>query len=179
MSTNGTSLSKTELHDLKLQAAGRANASPFPGPLKEAFVDGDIQVGQYKVRKVVAFDWIVFEAINSPLLELVKSARQNPKEAAQADISMKDQCAICWQFTRSADEVDEVLQKGVDEVHRRVKEDFAKRASMSDIALLTDAVVKQIQTMWATAQGHSANGQGDTTFFPEREIIPKTVPAGS
>jgi hypothetical protein len=102
-------------HQLIEDARRRAAATPLPGALSEAFLNDAIQVADNLfVRRIVASDWKVLQALGSPIYKLILELQKD--ESIREDISYTDEeeWEMCWQFTHNPKECRELLAKGKD-----------------------------------------------------------------
>jgi hypothetical protein len=107
---------KAALSEARDLAAARANAEPFPGVLKDAFLEGDIEVktskGSVSIRPIVKADWALLAKLNSPLrqeyLEMFKPATSRDPVV----YSDEEGAEIAFQFTIPVSEARALLKKG-------------------------------------------------------------------
>jgi hypothetical protein len=142
------------------EAASRANATPFPGPLKDAFaIAPDIKVGPYSVRPFCEIDWEFLQTLAHPLNDILMS-RLGGKEN-DTDYMPRGQVAweLCYIFTHPIDEVEAAFKVGVDEVRKLAKKEFSK-LPMAGVVMLHKAVLQQVMLASATAISY-ASGEDD------------------
>jgi len=158
---NAISPEDKEKIQLKELAAGRAMADPLPGAAYDAMLAEDIEVettiGKVNVRPNVAYDWVIFKQINSPVYNLTLESGM-PKEIRE-EVDFKEQQAfeLIYQFTHSCKEIRNLLRKGngnieisnnKDEKYAVFREEVlnttADKYSVFDIKPLINAVMQQI-----------------------------------
>lgn len=164
-------------HGLERLAEKRANADPLPGPLADAFTNGPIKVGKWSVRQLVAYDWTIMKAINSPLYQQMLEADKPEGEQSDTDFTDLQGYEICWQFTRPIGDVDAVFTKGGHVgVSIASKNAMAFECQPYEIADIINAVTRQVTNAFATALKYKADKEkdGDTTFFRDSEKPPAT-----
>ncbi len=168
---NGLTEEQLRNHGLDRAAEKRANADPLPGPLADAFTNGPIKVGKWQVRQIVAYDWTIMKAINSPLFQQMLEADKPEGEQKETEFTEVQTYEICWQFTRSIEEVDAVFTKaGHVGVTIAAKKAIAYQVtSPEEIADILEAVTKQVMNAFATALKYKAEKEkdGETTFFQD------------
>lgn len=168
--------------DLKQQALGRANGEPFPGPLADAFLKDAIMVGDIAVRKVVARDWKILRAINSPVIRLIQDSAQNPNAVPEIETTDEEEWELAFQFTHTPSEVWDTLQKGREMFSKVAQIAVADnpRFTSSIVKLIGAAVMEQIRREWQTALKFKAEMEerGDVSFFREPTTSPTTGLAG-
>lgn len=178
---NGLTKVQIEDHNLSQLASRRASADPLPGPLADAFAKGAIAVGELKVRKVVASDWVTFKRIKSPVLEMVLEIQQSAgsPDATIPEVEFTDQqqWEMCWQFTHTPAEVRVALDDGF-------FSDYARRdiadAPDVQVPLIITAAMEQIKRSWQTAVKFAAGMEkdGEVTFFRDAEATRKMASDG-
>jgi hypothetical protein len=99
-------IASVEEHQLDELAIKRAAAMPLPGSLAEILVNGEIIIDdKIKVRRVVAADWKIFQAINSPIIQMLLESQKQESMRDEVKFSEKDEWELCWQLTHSVLEV--------------------------------------------------------------------------
>lgn len=165
-------------HVLKEEAIRRAQADPLPGPLTNAFAKGAIMVGKIPVRKCVASDWEFLKVTNSPLLEIIQSLQQNPKETPPTEnLSEESAHAVCWQFMNHPKRVREIIAAGT--LAETVQAEVSDEISAPVLRVIFVAAMEQMGRVWKTALGFSAEleEKGEITFFQNAGAT-KTASAG-
>jgi hypothetical protein len=89
-------------------AEKEAGALPLPGPAGDAFSSGPIQVGEFSVRKVVAYDWRILQKLNNSLLRQLSAVGNGQ----QIDSDDDSEWQLIWILTHTLDEVDAALKAG-------------------------------------------------------------------
>jgi len=130
---------------LEQDALRRAALDPLPGPLKEAFLPKlplKLSNGM-TVRQPVAWDFVIMEALNSPMHLMRLESAKDPANREAVKMSNQDDFELAYQFTHSIDECEEVLEQG--------REKFAAAASamahtltMKDYAVAIRAIVLEL-----------------------------------
>lgn len=161
-------------HSLIAKASARANGDPFPGPLAEAFCKGAIAVGEYRVRKVTASDWVILRQIESPLIALVEEIHQEPGKAPEIAITDTQEWELCFQFTRPQQDSRDLLSLG-----RQHFTDaaigFADNATDMDIKMICRVVIEQLRRSWETALKHKQDlEEKEGISFLAQPPAPKT-----
>jgi len=162
--------SVADLHILENEAAKRANASPLPGPVGDAFGKyGPITIGEIIVRPIVASDWKIFTAVDSPIIKMLMEFRQNPAAPMQVEITDDEECMLCYQFTRPVKEARETLAKGLDHYKQVACEEMGDKVDAPVLKLIQSAVMEQIKRSWVTAISfkEKLEESGEVTFFQE------------
>jgi hypothetical protein len=160
------------------QASKRASADPLPGPLKEVFCDGPIEIAGKIVYKVVPRYFAALKALDSPIISMLQDVVQTGK----VDTELTDEQAweICWIFTHTGKEVRAVLDKGP----KCLKEASQNEVGDSDdypVNLVTIAVMEQLKRHLSTAMKHGAEAvdKGAVSFFRDSAMLPSGATVGS
>lgn len=130
-------------HSLKSMAAGRASATPLPGPLASAFTAGDIKAGEYSVRRIVLADWRIFDIVDSPLVRMMLELQKPEKEQEQVVTTADEDAMLCYQFTRPAREVYERLTKDGKAVVIEQAKDIFLFGDGDSTTVITNAIMEQ------------------------------------
>ena len=131
------------------QAAG---ALPLPGSVGDAFSTGPIQVGQFSVRKIVAYDWRILQRLNNSLLrQLSTVGSDNPVESDD-----DSEWQLIWILTHTLDEVDHALKQG--NFDSLCRNEIGGLDSPIVVQLM-DAVVEQIRRSISTVLSYSEKEQ--------------------
>ena len=125
-------------------AEQEAGALPLPGPAGDAFSTGPIQVGEFSVRKIVAYDWRILQRLNNSLLRQLSAVGNG--EAVESDDDSEWQ--LIWILTHTVDEVDEALKAG--DFSRFCRNEIGGLDGPL-VAALCEAVTEQIRRSVATA----------------------------
>jgi hypothetical protein len=135
-------------------ASDRAVSDPLPGALADAFLEGDIHVGDVLVRKMVASDYVLFKFLDSPILrQFLELAKPQDKmeEIAYTD---EEEWEMCWQFTHSP---------------RENRDMIGDSLTRETTQIIIAAVMEQVKRNMVTAQRYvaEASEKGEITFFRE------------
>jgi len=183
MSDAAVTLSQTQReHYLRNEAAKRANSNPLPGPAGDAFgKNGPIKVGDsFLIREVVASDWKVMAAIDSPIIRLLMEIRQNPEKPNMA-ITAEEEAEIAFQFTRTPKECREVIKSGKEAFREKALEEIADKVDAVTISLMVAAVIEQVKRSFNTGISYreKMEKEGEVRFFLDSpETNPETGSAG-
>lgn len=179
---NGVSKERMEEHGMSVMAGRRANSEPLPGPMAEAFAGGSIKVGEYRIRKVVASDWVAFKQIKSPVLEMILDLQQgagNPEyKPSEMEFSDQQQWELVWQFLKTPKEVRKAIADGT--ISALAESEIGDAVEQPTVMLLIAAVMEQLKRSWQTAvkYGAEAEKSGDITFFRDTEAMRKMASDG-
>ena len=144
-------------------AQKRAAADPLPGSLAEAFLSDAIQVGDnLYVRRVVASDWRIIKALDSPLYRQMLEYQKPEETREEIEFSDEEQWEMCWQFTHSPKECRALLAKGRD-AFRETASEMADTISMPQMPMIIKAIVKQIYASFETSIKYSGDGDEKKT----------------
>jgi hypothetical protein len=155
-------------HGLKVLASERAAADPTPGPLAQVFQNGDIQVGDFMVRKLYPVDLAIFKILDSPIHKMMLEA-QKPTEIQDAvETTNEDEWCLVLQFTMPAIEAYKLAKRGKqafeDEAVQRVGVDMPLVKPAQIIA----AIIEQIGRAFKTRVNYEAEQEasnGDAVPF--------------
>ena len=159
---------------IRILAENRAAADALPGPLKSAFGQMSIHVAGYEVRPVVAYDFVLFEHLNSFVHRQILETMQTPEGQQPEEVTPTKQEAwdLVWQLTRTAKEADAVFQAGgTKAIQQASREAFPMVLHDAVINQVIAAAMQQIkrymETMIRYGAGEDTGGNGKTTFFQE------------
>jgi hypothetical protein len=178
------SISITE-QQTRILAENRATGDALPGPLKMAFGRMEISVGVHMVRPVVAYDFAIWEAMNSPIhrqmLEIMQFVPvEGHPEIKPDEVSFTrfESFELIWQLTRKCEDVDRVYQKGgIGAISTAARLEIGQ-LDLPVISQLLEAAVLQVKRQLETTVGYAQQEEdGKTTFFPEAGANP-TASAG-
>jgi hypothetical protein len=149
------------------EAAARANGDPLPGPLSAAFGPAWTAVGNLKVRRPVASDWVILKALNSPAYQFALEVSQNPEKPQQPELTRQDEAEICWQFTHSPKENRELLAKGVEAFKAKASDEISDNWTDEEVKLVWAVVMIKLGESRQTALkfAQEMEGKGDERFF--------------
>lgn len=168
---------------LKSEAQKRAGADPIPGAAGDAFsLHGDIKIGSsgITVRRVVASDWQIFKAIDSPILKVLLELRQNPNSEVEVEVTTDEEWEMAYQFTRPVSECRKALVNGKDAFTQAAREHIGDLIDVSVVSLIRLAVMEQVRRSFQSAITYKQEmeKEGEVTFFPDAEANPKMASAG-
>jgi hypothetical protein len=163
---------------LRQMASDRASADPFPGPLSEAFCKGAIQVGEFQVRKIVASDWKILKALDSPILKFIQEMIQDPGQVPDVPVNDVEEWEVCLQFTRDPESVRELLSKGREVFRSAATKEIGDTVEAETVKIIVACVAEHIRRSWATALSYKAEleEKGEVTFF--RDAAPAAAATG-
>lgn len=169
---------QSQIHILENEAAKRANADPLPGPAGDAFAkNGPIEVGPHVVREVVASDWKVLKALDSPIIKMIMEMRQNPNSNVEIDVTDDEEFQIAFQFTRPPKVVREAMAKGKEAFTETAVLEIGDKIDSPTIKLIQAAVMEQIRRSWITAVSYKEKleEKGEVRFFQDSGKNPETA----
>lgn len=136
----------------------------------------EIAVGDFKVRPVVAYDFVMFEHLNSPIhRQILETAqrldeKKNPPE--EVPFTKEDSWDLIWQLTRPVREADAVFQAGgAKAVHDAAKSIPFEldQAVINDLFLAALSQIKRYMDTMVKYGSSKEKGEGETVFFPQPE----------
>ena len=129
----------------------QAAAEPLPGPAREAFaVNGDIMVGDYRVRRFVDRDFEFLSALKHPLYLMMTSGMKG-EEAPPDQYIPRGPAAweLCWIMTRPCAEVKKFIKaNGLDGLKEAADAEFGEK-TLAELTKLSEAVIHQMGVYWA------------------------------
>ena len=132
------------------EARKRAAATPFPGPLADAFLHDAIQVDdQLFVRRIVASDWKILQWLDSPICKQMLEFQKEEKLRDPVPFTDEEEWEMAWQFTHSPKECRELMAKGR-EVFRAAAIEFGDTLTMPQSKLVINAIGRHITNSWMT-----------------------------
>ncbi len=177
MAESGTLLApeKAIKHGLERDALARASGDPFPGPLAEAFCKTSITVGEWKIRKIVASDWVAFKQLNSPLLRFVLDIQQGVEDL-KFEAEESELWALCWQMMHNPKQVRELMAQGVEAFNAKAQEEIGDHLETSQVTLIVRAIIEHLRRSWETVVKYASDMQEKEgiTFFPDSGASPRT-----
>ena len=133
------------------EARKRAAATPFPGPLAEAFLSDAIQVDDHLfVRRIVASDWKILQWLDSPIIRQMLELQKDEKLREDVQFTDEEEWEMCWQFTHSPKECRELRAKGR-EAFKAAAVEYGDTITMPQSKLIIKAIGKQIVNSYSTA----------------------------
>lgn len=141
---------------LKVDALARASADPAPGPIMEAFSDGITRICGLSVRRVVASDWMMLKALNSPIYRQLLELQKPLEIREEVPFSDEEGWEMICQFTHTPAQNRAQLAKGRDNYREWAIQETADTLKMEDAASVIAAVQSQITASHSTAQRHGS-----------------------
>lgn len=141
-------------HQETKAATAEAGSVPMPGALREAFaVLQNIKVGDRVVRPVVDIDFEFLQALDHPFFKMAMGIVQYGDK--MSDLRGPNAWQLCFIFTHSVDEVETLMESGVDEVKKAAKKEYS-RMQMIDLIDLQKAIWEQASKYWKPVIGYGA-----------------------
>ena len=170
-------------HFLKGEAQKRASADPLPGPAGDAFaIHQGIKIGSsgLVVRRVVATDWQILKALDSPILKMLLELRQNPSATVEVPITVEEEWEMAYQFIRPVAEVRATLGEGREQFREMARSQVGDQIDESVVGLIRLAVLEQVRRTFETALAYKQEMEkdGEVTFFQDAGTNPATALAG-
>lgn len=167
-----TALSRTNLRpwqDFKHRqnCAQAAASKPLPGESRGAFLNGAIKVADKSVHRIVPSDFVVLEALNSPLLKMMEQSTQSEEKRSELEFKTEQEWEICYVFTTDAKSVYRFLKdKGVEEL-RKVAHESVMDWDAEIVRFVTLAVIEQLKRHVETKVKLATDLQkeGEISFF--------------
>lgn len=156
-----------------------ANSIPMPGPSGDASDNGPINIGPWSVRKIVKYDWRVWQmtgnAIITSLAELDKP--EEDRKLVTDDVSS---AVMIWMLTHTCAEVSQALKSGTEQFKEMCSSETEQKMEVPEFNSLFSAVMEQIRRAASTAikYGEEKDGDGKTVFFPGSKTSPETALVG-
>ena len=156
-----------------------ANTMPLPGPAGDASASGPIQIGKFSVRKIVKFDWRVWQMTDSAIVKSLAELDKAESERSFITDDVSDSVAI-WMLTHTCAEVAQALKGGVEKFKEQCSAEVEQVLEVPEFNALFSAVIEQVSRSAATAIKYAADkeGQGETHFFQDSKANPPMVSAG-
>jgi hypothetical protein len=135
--------------EMARQAAyNRAEKEPLPDLIEMAFDRNTLEVKLSKetvvLRKLVAFDWMIFKKTKCPLYEALMG--NIPEQEALLQLSMPDekQFELIYQFIRPAQETYKLVVGDVTRFTESAVEEIGCKYSLDDAELLIGSILRHI-----------------------------------
>jgi hypothetical protein len=136
---------------LREEAAKRANATPLPGALSDAFLTDSIPVSaNILVRRVVASDWPLMQWLDSPIYKMFLEMMK--EEAIREAVSFTDEeeWEMMWQFTHTPQQCRDLKAKGREAFRAtavaEIGDSMSKIETAEGVAAISQQVVKSFGT---------------------------------
>ena len=137
------------------EARKRAAATPFPGALSDAFLSDAIKVGEgLLVRRIVASDWKILTALDSPIIKQILELQKDEKIREEVSYTDEEEWEMCWQFTHSPKECRELLTKGKESFREQAME-MADMITMPQAKLIVRAIGAHLMNGFMTAMKYA------------------------
>ena len=139
----------------------RAGAMPLPGALSEAFLNDAIKVtDNILVRRIVASDWKIMQALDSPLYRSALEAQKDEKIRDDVTYTDEETSEMCWQFTHTPKQCRELLAKGRDEFRRVAVEEMGDNHPAQVIEATIKAITAQVVNSGNTRILYGSDSEG-------------------
>jgi len=155
----------------KQSCAQKAMSKPLPGESRGAFLNGAINICGKSVHRIVPSDFIVLEALKSPILKMMEQATQSGEKKSEMEWTAQEEFEICYIFTTDPKEVYRTLKsKGVDEI-KRLAEETVLEWDAEIPRFVTLAVIEQLKRHVETKVKIATEIQkeGEISFFREQK----------
>lgn len=149
---------------VEVAAISRANSTPLPGELSEAFGSCSTKIHGYTLRPVVAADYIIFEMLSSPMKEHMLKT-----EGEQVPTSSVEVMELCYQFTHDADEVYTLIDEQGRKAFTRKAISSIGRLTPQQFKELADAIGQHVSKANSTMLSYSSKQEakaGEVNFTP-------------
>jgi uncharacterized protein (UPF0248 family) len=149
----------------------QAMSKPLPGESRGAFLNGAINIQGKSVHRIVPSDFIVLEALKSPILKMMEQATQSGEKKSEMEWTAQEEFEICYVFTTDPKEVYRTLKsKGVDEI-KRLAEETILEWDAEIPRFVTLAVIEQLKRHVETKVKIATEIQkeGEISFFREQK----------
>ncbi|MDE2097606.1 MAG: hypothetical protein KGL39_10195 [Patescibacteria group bacterium] len=142
---------------LRQEAMKRAAADPLPGPLSDAFLKDAVDVGKgIFVRRVVASDWHILKALNSPILRQLLELQKDETLREETEYSDLEQAEMVYQFTHSPKQCRELLKMGR-EIFSSTSQDYCDTSvDFSQMPMIIAAITKQLSDCISASVSYGA-----------------------
>ena len=156
-----------------------ANTMPLPGPAGDASNSGPIQVGRFSVRKIVKYDWRVWQMTDNAIVRSLAELDKPEGERQFVTDDVSDSVAI-WMLTHTCADVAEAIKGGVEKFKEQCSAEVEQVLEVPEFNALFSAVIEQVSRSAATAIKYAADkeGQGETHFFQDSKASPPMASAG-
>lgn len=170
----------------------RANAEPFPGPLAQAFAEDPPNLHGFKLRPIVASDFILLRKLNSPLHKRTQAIAEHaqkikaglvPEDAPlpKTDFEEEEAYEMIYQFTVPVSQARAELNKGREYFRECALRAVADKLDPLHITDVVAGVVRNFLATFATVIEHAApkkEGGGEVVNFPAPPAAKATGSAG-
>jgi hypothetical protein len=144
---------------LEVAAISRARNDPLPGPAFDAVSDDGsrikISTGEIVlVRPAVAYDFVIFKKLNSPIHQMILEASSKEKDNIAFDFNEESMYELIFQFTRSCKDVRLVLKKGKEYFTEEAMSQIADKFNLDDVRLVVENIIKNIHLSFSSMIAH-------------------------
>jgi hypothetical protein len=157
-----TATAEAVIEDQVREAAGQqAMGEPLPGPVRDAFTPmQSVRCGPYTVRFCCDGDIEYLSLLDHPLNEmrLRKIANPDPNAPVESLYEPTGKMAwdLCYLFTHTLDEVDELYENGGIPAFRKASKKEFSRLTYTMLAALSTACIQQYGRYWNPVLSYGA-----------------------
>lgn len=135
------------------EAIAKANATPLPGALAEAFSPcQNIVVDNYTVRPFYDMDFEILQMCGHPMALDSSEYFKGLGNAKVTDLRGKDSWVVCWLLTNDVDTCDEVSAKGKEAVIAAARKVWGRK-QLGEILKVQSACFEQFARNFSTVVG--------------------------
>lgn len=156
---------------LKTEAGKRAVSDPLPGSLSKAFPASSIEVDDYKIRPLVAYDWALLKLLDSPVFRQMQEYMQCGEKAKDIQPTDFELFEMIYLLSRPCEEVDAVYEQGGVQAIRKQARGLGMKLNTGQTALMSSACFSQIKAhmetivKYAPQENSEINGEIAPDFF--------------
>ena len=137
--------------NLRKESNKRAEATPLPSVLADAFLNGAIDVGDnVKVRRAVASDWPLIQWLNSPLFKLLLEIQKDESLREEVPYTDEEEWEMCWQFTHTPAQCRELKAKGREAFREVAVAEIGDNMQMGVQKNVVMAITQQVAASFGT-----------------------------
>lgn len=153
----------------------KAAATPLPGSLLGAFMDGAIKIRDKEVCRIVPAHFFILQKIDSKLLKLISMAQA--ERTAAVEMTAHEEWDICYIFTNDPKKVFELVREGGVEALRKESQNIATDWEPELIEGVILAVIEQMKRHVETKVKllSDLKDSGSLTFFRELKTPDNTT----
>lgn len=156
----------------------QAQATPLPGPLKNAFaLKESIDVGPYQVRAIVDRDFEYLQLMDNPLHYQMTGKEFDMMKMVRGQNAYD----ICFMFTHPFKEVKGILKSGgIKEFQEKSGEEFDS-LDLGQMLEIIKGIYAQLERYWEPVIGHQAPGEDNSkkNTLVDGMAVPATVLDGA
>jgi hypothetical protein len=166
----------------KLECTTRAQATPLPGESAGAFLHDSINVCGKQIYRFVPAHFMVLQKIESPLLDMIAEAVRS--KTAGRDLTMQEQCDLCYIFTNDPETVYLEAKKGGKEAIQSGSErDILLKWEKHEIEFVINGIfeqyVRHVQTKSKILTEEAEKGEVRFFQVPTPEVLIQKASDGS